>query len=131
MIVVDTNVILHLWLETPETAAAEALLESDSEWGAPLLWRSEIRNALALLIRHRSFPLQAAKEIVRSAEELMAGREFAVPSDDVLDLAQRSGCSAYDCEFVALAVALDVPLVTTDRKVLRAFPKTARALRPR
>ncbi len=131
MIVVDTNVILHLWTDTPESTAAQDLLESDSEWTAPMLWRSEIRNALALLTRHRSLPLDAAKEIVRAAEDLMRGGEFAVDSATVLDLVARSACSAYDCEFVALAQALDVELVTSDRKILREFPETARPLVPR
>jgi len=39
-----------------------------------------------------------------------------------------SDCSAYDCEYVALAQDLDVPLVTTDRQVLREFPKIAVSL---
>lgn len=128
MIVVDTNVILHLWTDTPESVHARALLESDPEWCAPILWRSEIRNALALLVRHRSLPREAAKEIARSAEDLMSAREFAVDSDPVLDLAASSSCSAYDCEFVALARALDLPLVTTDREILREFPRVARPL---
>jgi predicted nucleic acid-binding protein len=43
----------------------------------------------------------------------------------VLELASRSGCSAYDCEFVALAQDLEVPLVTNDRQILKAFPTIA------
>ncbi len=33
-----------------------------------------------------------------------------------------------DCEFVVLAQDLDVPLVTTDKKALAAFPETAERL---
>jgi predicted nucleic acid-binding protein len=46
-------------------------------------------------------------------------------SHHVLSLAAQSGCSAYDCEFVALAQDLRVPLVTTDRQILKAFPTVA------
>lgn len=36
-----------------------------------------------------------------------------------------SNCSAYDCEFVALAMALGVKLMTMDAKLLKAFPTLA------
>jgi predicted nucleic acid-binding protein len=39
-----------------------------------------------------------------------------------------SDCSAYDCEFAALAMTLGVNLVTMDAKLLRTFPKHAVAL---
>jgi predicted nucleic acid-binding protein len=42
-----------------------------------------------------------------------------------LRLAARSGCSADDCECVALADDLGTRLVTTDRQLLRAFPAVA------
>jgi predicted nucleic acid-binding protein len=131
VIVVDTNIIVHLWTDTEETPLAQELLRTDSEWRAPALWRSEFRNAVALFMRHRSLPLDAAKEMVRSAEELMAGRDFMVDSSGVLDLVARSNCSAYDCEFVALAQGLKVPLITTDRKLEHEFPRTARLLASR
>jgi len=35
-------------------------------------------------------------------------------------------CSAYDCEFAApLARQLNLPLITQDKKRLKAFPSTA------
>jgi hypothetical protein len=51
-----------------------------------------------------------------------------VSTPKVLGLASRPGCSAYDCEFVALAMDLEVPLVTCDRKLAKAFPTVARLL---
>ena len=46
----------------------------------------------------------------------------------VLELVRDSDCSAYDCEFVALAARLETKLVTLDKKLLRAFPKKTIAL---
>jgi predicted nucleic acid-binding protein len=56
---------------------------------------------------------------------MLRGRESAVDDHAVLALAVRSGCSAYDCEFVWTAQNSNVPLVTGDRKVLAAFPHVA------
>jgi predicted nucleic acid-binding protein len=123
MIVVDSNIIAYLYLPGEFTARAERLLEKEPDWAAPLLWRSELRNILALYIRKKSLDFGAAYRIQREAEALMADHEYDVDSFEVLNLALDSGCSAYDCEFVALAKQLGVKLVTADAKLRRAFPK--------
>ena len=56
---------------------------------------------------------------------LMSGREYEVTSAQVLALAAGSACSAYDCEFVALARDLNATLVTVDKQVLAHFPDVA------
>ena len=50
---------------------------------------------------------------------------FGVNSDAVLEVAQGTGLSAYDGEYVALAQEMNVPLVTTDGAILRAVPDVA------
>ncbi|NCA11045.1 PIN domain-containing protein [bacterium] len=129
MIVVDTNVIAYLYLPGVFTTKAEALLERDPEWAAPWLWRSEFRNILAGYVRRGTISLPAAIDLQMEAERLLAGGECDVDSRVVLELAAQSGCSAYDCEFVALADTLGVKLMTMDAQVLRAFPATAASLR--
>ena len=69
--------------------------------------------------------LDTAINIQAEAESLMVANEFDVRSMDVLQLASSSGCSAYDCEFVALAKTLNIPLVTADKKNISEFPDTA------
>jgi hypothetical protein len=51
--------------------------------------------------------------------------EEAVQSERVLQLVASSRCSADDCEFVAAAQQLGVPLITADRALLEAFPGIA------
>jgi len=131
MIVVDTNIIAYLYLPGDFTARAEGLLENDPEWAAPVLWRSEFRNILAGYMRRKSLHYEVARNLLREAESLMAGAEYEVDSSRVLELVRDSDCSAYDCEFVALAMSLGVTLVTMDTKLLRAFPKVAVALADR
>ena len=128
MIVVDSNVIAYLLLPSEHTAAAEALLEQDPDWAAPVLWRSEFRNILAGFLRKKLLTFDQVCAIQREAEDLLAGAEHEVDSDSVLALVRDSDCSAYDCEFVALARRLGVRLVTMDKKLLKAFPGHALAL---
>jgi len=128
VIVVDSNVVAYLYLPSEHSARAEALLERDPDWAAPVLWRSEFRNILAGYLRREAISFEQAVSLQREAEDLLAGAEFDVESRAVLELVRESGCSAYDCEFVALAKHLRVRLVTMDTKVLKAFPKVALAL---
>ena len=60
---------------------------------------------------------------MQMAERIVAGKEFELKSDSILDLAMQSGLSAYDCEYVLLAQRLEIKLVTNDRKVRRSFPE--------
>jgi predicted nucleic acid-binding protein len=46
----------------------------------------------------------------------------------VLGLVRDSGCSAYDCDFIALAIKLNPTLVTMDKKRLKALSERAVAL---
>lgn len=128
MIVVDSNVIAYLYLPGEHTASAESLLEHNSDWAAPILWRSEFRNILAGYLRRKAIMFELANRLQREAESLLEGAEYEVESSAVLELVRDSDCSAYDCEFIALAIKLDTKLITMDKKLLRAFPKWAIAL---
>jgi len=128
MIVVDTNVIGYLYLTSDRSSQAEQAFRKDPVWAAPLLWRSEFRNVLALYLRRGLLSLEDAHQIMDQALRLMRGMEYQVTSLRVLSLVASSSCSAYDCEFVALAQDLDVPLVTADRHILDQFPETSISL---
>ena len=78
MIVVDTNLIAYLHIAGERTPQAQRALRQDPEWAAPLLWRSEFRNVLALYLRQQVFSLDDAQAIMQQAESLLPGREYEV-----------------------------------------------------
>lgn len=128
MIVVDTNVIAYLIIPGDTTDLAETVRAKDPLWAAPWLWRSEMRNLLTLYERRGLLSLAEIQNFMSDAEELLSGREYVVSSDVVLSLAANSGCTAYDCEFIYLAEELSVPMVTSDKKLLSAFPQIAKSM---
>jgi predicted nucleic acid-binding protein len=128
MIVVDSNILAYLYLPCEFTQPAENLLCADPDWIAPVLWRSEFRNILAGYIRRKTITFDQAYRLQMEAESLLSGNEYEVDSLDILMLVRDSDCSAYDCEFVALAKRLDVKLITADKKILQNFPELAKSL---
>ncbi len=125
MIVADTNIITYLLLPTSYTNSVDSLYKIDSDWAAPALWKSEFRNVLALYLRKKIITLEKALQLQDIAESIMAQNEFDISSSQVLALVEKSNCSSYDCEFIALANQLNIQLVTQDKKVLKEFPSSA------
>jgi predicted nucleic acid-binding protein len=128
VIVVDTNLVAYAVLPGERTEAALALAERDPEWIAPALWRRELRNVLATLMRVRRLPLARALAAFRAAEELVTDATIEPSNEQCLRLAARGGISAWDAEFVFVAEALALPLVTADKRLARAFPGRVIAL---
>ncbi len=125
MIVVDTNVICYSLITGVHSNEADQLAQKDADWVAPPLWQSEFRNVLALYLRQDRLSLSEVYLIARKGENLMWGKTFQVDTLHVMNLVAASNCTAYDCEFVALAQDLNVPLVTFDKKILVEFADTA------
>jgi predicted nucleic acid-binding protein len=128
VIVVDTSVLVCFWLPGDFAELAEAAKDKDGVWAAPILWRAEFRNVLAGYLRKRLLTEAEANAAYLNAQKDLGAQEFSVPTERIIRLVMSSNCSAYDCEYIALAQDLSVPLVTTDKQILREFPKTAVSL---
>ncbi len=123
MIVADTNIISYLYISGDRSQQSEDLLSFDSNWAAPILWRSEFRNVLAQYLRKNLLNIEEILLIIQQAEKLLTDHEYEISSAHIMQLVKSSQCSAYDCEFIALAQYLDIPLITADKKILREFPE--------
>lgn len=129
MTVVDKNLLVYMFFTGEHSGKVEEIYRLDSEWIAPLLWRSEFRNVLAHYLRKGLISLNQANLIMEQAELVMSGHEFEVKSYQVLDLLQNFSLPPYGCEYVALAKDLKIPLVTADQQILAQFPGTSISLK--
>ena len=129
MIVVDVNALAYLWIPGEMTTLAEGALARDPHWVSSILWRSEFRNILAGYLRRGDLNGAAVDRCIHGAESQLAGYEYLIPSELVMEKVAASHCSAYDREYVALAADLGVTLVTSDKQILRAFPAVTMSLK--
>ena len=118
MIVVDTQLPLQLTVDTDDSERARLVFERDPIWSAPQLWRSEYRNAILGYVRRGHLTLDEALACDLRAAVVLAGHEHAIDSAEVMRTSLAPGLTAYDAEFVTLARALGVMLVTFDKQIL-------------
>ena len=125
MIVADSNLIASCVLKTEATAAALALRERDSDWRVPRLWRYEMLNILATMIKAKLLARSDAESTYRQLLDILRANEKDPDPSSVLSLVEQYGISGYDAHFVALARDLGVKLHTQDKELLKKFPDVA------
>jgi predicted nucleic acid-binding protein len=115
VIVVDASALLEFLLQTPLGSRVEARLFRDrDEFHAPHLADVEVTQGLRRLVRSGEVSPARAAEAIADLADLDLHRH---PHVDLLMRAWnlRENITAYDAMYVALAEALDAPLVTCDR----------------
>lgn len=125
VIVVDTNVIAYLLLRGERSEAIERLLERDAEWVAPRLWLDEFLNVLCTYERNGGIGTAQSFAILEDALALMDGASYEVAPERILTVARRTGCSAYDSQYIALAEDLGLKLYTCDQRIIQRCPHVA------
>lgn len=126
MIVVDASAILELILRTSraESVGARALA-ADEQLHAPHLLDVEIAQALRRLVQLRSITTERAEQALDDFDGVFIERH--AHRELVRRIWQlRGSVTAYDGAYVALAEALDAPLLTCDSKLGRSHGHRAK-----
>jgi predicted nucleic acid-binding protein len=126
MIVVDASAWLEFLLQTPLGVRVEArLFRRDDEFHAPHLVDVEIVQGLRRLVRTGEVSSGRAADALADLTELDMHRHAHL---DLLGRTWklRDNISAYDAIYVALAEAIDAPIVTCDGPLAKAPGHRAR-----
>jgi predicted nucleic acid-binding protein len=127
MVVVDTNVLVYLLIESDRTKEAQALFAKDSDWRSDAFLLVEFSNVLTTYRRMGALSGQQSESLL--AEAARHVRELLnVPNLQALRCAERFAVSAYDARFLAAADTLGVKLVTEDAKLRAAAPALTRSM---
>lgn len=120
MIVVDASALLEFLLQTPLGVRIEArLFRDEDELHAPHLVDVELVQGLRRLVRTGEVSPVRADEAIADLTDLDLHRHAHV---DLLGRAWRlrDNITAYDAMYVALAEAIQAPIVTCDRPLSKA-----------
>jgi predicted nucleic acid-binding protein len=125
--VVDTNVIAHFLLGThPFVDEARDFMTALEEGWAPAVWEAELANVLWMATRHRILSLdEAAKRLILADALGVHAVSNRTLWQGALVRAHQTNTAVYDTLFVELAVREQLPLVTFDAALLKAFPDIA------
>jgi predicted nucleic acid-binding protein len=125
VIVVDTNVLAYLVIRGPDSERAERVRVFDADWRAPSLFSHEWLNVVTRYMQLKKFERDEALRVYRRGIALVKVDSLAPDPITILNLNLETGCTSYDCQFVALAQRLGTRMVTADQEVLRGFPNYA------
>jgi len=120
LIVVDASALLEFLLQTGAAAAVEERVFGGETLHAPHLLDLEVTQVLRRYERSGELDARRGREAL---EDLAAMRIERYPHFPFLERvwSLRANATAYDACYLALAEALDAPLLTTDRR-LAAVP---------
>ena len=126
-VVFDASALVRAGVHEAEDALAWLTRTVDGEIAAhaPDLVFPEIANSLLGYVRAGDFPVEVAQEHIELVRELpLLIRPTAELIGAALTLALDLGLSAYDACYAALAEATEATLVTADRELAAAYPRS-------
>ena len=128
MILVDTNVIVPLYVRSARSEAVVELFARDSVWRTEPLALIELSNVLVSYERAGYITSARTRDCLGRAAAFLQPHFFRVTHEAALDTALRYRVTAYDGRFLTLALQLDRRLITEDVKLRAAAPKLTQSL---
>jgi predicted nucleic acid-binding protein len=126
-LVVDASVAMK-WVVDEEGTPEALALRSGAKLSAPDLLLAECANILWKKVRKRDLTAEAALLAARLLElsdvELLSARPLL---ETATRIAIELNHPAYDCVYIALAVAHDCKFVTADERLMRVVQQSRRA----
>jgi predicted nucleic acid-binding protein len=118
ILVVDASALAAVLFGEPEGVEMAAYLR-DETLVAPSLIDYELANIGLKKIRRDAQREAQISGVLRGAKRLKMER-VAVPPEEALELASRTGLTAYDASYLWVALSKDAELVTLDNRLARA-----------
>lgn len=124
--VVDASVAAKWFLQEAHSDESLALLEPGYLLHAPDYLLVEFDSVVAKQVRRDELDLRSA-ERMRQAVRLFGLQLHPTPAllDAAFELSCRHSATLHDCTYLALAILLDVEVVSADRKFLRSLEDSA------
>jgi predicted nucleic acid-binding protein len=128
MIVVDTNIVVALFIESARTPDAQRLFDNDPAWSTEPFTLVEFANVLATYHRAGRVTPARAATYLSHARELLQDHFLVVEPDSALKIALDFGVSAYDAHFLGVAWERGMKLTTEDARLRAAAPRLTQSL---
>jgi len=125
MIVVDSNIIAARNLTSFLTSEAIRVEEKDPVWIVPVLWRHEFQNILAGVIKSKQIKPELALNIWDTVSNILMENEYEPSASKVIDLVAHYGITAYDGQFIAVSLEMEILCLTENRELQEKFPGVA------
>jgi predicted nucleic acid-binding protein len=123
-LVVDASVIAAAFFSEKHTEAARRLLLSEDNLCAPDLVYAEVANVIWKRHGRKEIDGDEATglltDVLDLPLEITPSEQLIVPA---LELALRTGRTAYDCLYVALAVQMKTIVVSNDQRLVNALSR--------
>jgi predicted nucleic acid-binding protein len=131
-LVIDASIAAAWFLPDEISSAADTILRRVGNEGAyvPDLFWHEMRNVLMMACRRQRLSREETRHSISRLAQLNLSTSSSSDSTLIFDLAEQHQITAYDAAYLALAIELDLPLATLDKKLIAAATRQGVPLLP-